>query len=77
MSTAVTERPLEKIVRRIHDFFLPPPKPKHFELRFMTWAEADKLLREKTPGWQLAIPEEHRNRVIGMVYLERVETPNG
>lgn len=40
-------------------------------MRFVTYPEGDRLIREE--GWQLALPEEDRNRVFGMVYVERVE----
>jgi hypothetical protein len=46
-----------------------PPRPKRLELRFVTYAEGDKLVRE---GWAIA-KEEDRNRLIGWVYLERLE----
>lgn len=48
-----------------------PPKRKRLELRFLPYAEADKLLRENS-AWTLA-KEEDTNRQIGMVYLERLE----
>jgi hypothetical protein len=37
------------------------------EVRFVSWEEGDKLLRD---GWRLA-KEEDRNLQIGMVYVER------
>lgn len=35
-----------------------PPKPKRLELRYVEYSEAEKLLRDRTAGWRLAIPEE-------------------
>lgn len=49
------------------------PKPKRLEVRFVTWFEGDRLIREE--GWQLAVPEEDRNHVLGWVWIERVEKP--
>jgi len=49
--------------------FLFRPKPKRIELRFVNYAEGDKLVRE---GWTIA-NEEDANRVFGMVYVERLE----
>jgi|SRR6266550_44382 len=49
------------------------PKARRLELRFVSYGEADKLIRE---GWQLAIPEEDNNHVFGWVFVERRETPN-
>lgn len=63
---------MKTIFRSIHDFFSPPPKPQRLELRCVTWAEGDRLIRSNQK-WQLAIPEEDHNLVIGMVYLERVD----
>lgn len=50
---------------------------RHLEIRFLSYAEGDKLIREsagKTFGeqWRLA-KEEDTNNVIGWVYLERKE----
>jgi hypothetical protein len=39
------------------------------ELRFVSYQEADRLMREDAT-WKLA-PEEDHNREIGMVYIER------
>lgn len=47
-------------------------KPKRLELRFVSYAEGDRLSRE---GWVIAKEEDH-NKVPGFVYLERLETPN-
>lgn len=46
-------------------------KPKRLEMRFVNYTEGDRLIREE--GWQLALPEEDSNRILGMVYVERVE----
>ena len=46
-------------------------KPKRLELRYLSYAEADRLIRETRGAWTIA-PEEDRNRVLGMVYLERL-----
>lgn len=47
-------------------------KRARLELRFLTWAEADALIRETNGGWTIA-PEEDRNPRLGMVYLELLE----
>ncbi|HEY1723993.1 MAG TPA: hypothetical protein VGF89_01115 [Steroidobacteraceae bacterium] len=44
------------------------------ELVYVTWAQADRMLRDPSGGWSLA-PEEDRNRVLGMAYLERRRPP--
>ena len=45
------------------------PKPRG-EIRFVSYSEADALLR--TGEWKLAIPEEDHNRVFNRVYVERI-----
>ena len=45
---------------------------KRLELRYVTYAEGDRLIRETPGAWTIA-PEEDGNRQIGMVYLERLE----
>ncbi len=45
------------------------PRKKRLELRFLPYAEADKLIRETNGAWTIA-PEEDENRRIGFVYLE-------
>ena len=52
--------------------FTPKPKPKRLELRFVNYTEGDRLVRE---GWTIA-REEDNNHAFGMVYLERLESPN-
>jgi hypothetical protein len=46
-------------------------KPKRLELRYLSYAEADRLIRETQGAWTIA-PEEDGNHVFGMVYLERL-----
>ena len=58
---------LERMVRRIC-----APKPKRLELKLATYSEAEGLLKQ---GWTLA-PEEDHNHAIGLVYLERLDSPN-
>ena len=58
---------LHRLVRRIC-----APKPKRLELKLATYSEAEGLLKQ---GWTLA-PEEDRNHAIGLVYLERLDSPN-
>lgn len=63
---------------RVRDLFeaawkgLRPPSRKRLELRFLSYAEADKLIRETSGAWTIA-KEEDNNRCIGWVYLERRE----
>lgn len=47
------------------------PKRARLEIRFLTYAAADKLIRETNGAWTIA-PEEDKNTLIGMVYLERL-----
>lgn len=47
------------------------PKNIRVELRFVTWEEAEVLLRDPKGGWTIA-KEEDGNEVLGMVYLEKV-----
>ena len=61
---AMAQRPLERVVRL---FF--KPKRKRLELRFVTYAESEPLLKA---GWTIA-PEEDHNRHIGKVWLELLE----
>lgn len=51
--------------------FCQPPR-KRLELRFLSYADADKLIRETNGAWTIA-KEEDNNRCIGWVYLERLE----
>jgi hypothetical protein len=53
------------------------PAYRRLELKFVTWHEADALIRQnsKEPPplrWEIA-PEEDHNRRIGFVYIERKE----
>ena len=48
------------------------PKPKRLELRYLSYTEADKLIRETSGAWTIA-KEEDTNHVLGWVYLERLE----
>jgi len=49
-------------------------KPERLELRFLTYAAADNLIRETGGAWTIA-HEEDRNRCVGMVYLELLAKP--
>ena len=49
------------------------PKARRLEFRYLSYAAADRLIRETQGAWTIA-PEEDRNSVIGMVYLERLDT---
>lgn len=51
--------------------FRGPPKRKRLEIRFMSYGEADKLIREGE--WTVAWEEEDENKGIGGVWLERLE----
>lgn len=44
-------------------------KPKRLELRCVSYIKGNELLRQ---GWTIA-PEEDHNRIIGTVWLERLE----
>lgn len=53
-------------------------KYRRLEIKCCTYATGDILIRQNVgkpecEQWVLAIPEEDRNRVIGVVYLERRE----
>lgn len=45
------------------------PKPKRLELRYVTYSEGENLVRQ---GWTIS-PEEDKNFVNGMVFLELLE----
>lgn len=47
-------------------------RPKRLEIRFLSYADADKLIRETNGAWTIA-KEEDRNHVFGWVYLELLE----
>lgn len=49
-----------------------PPKRKRLELRFLSYPDADKLIRETNGAWTVT-PEEDRNQRYGWVYLELLE----
>lgn len=49
-----------------------PPKRKRLELRYLSYSEADKLIRETNGAWTIS-KEEDSNRCIGWVYLELLE----
>lgn len=49
-----------------------PRKRKRLEMRFLSYAEADKLIRDTNGAWTIA-KEEDTNRYLDMVYLERLE----
>ena len=51
-------------------------RPKRVELRYLTYAEADRLIRETRGAWTIA-PEEDTNACLGMVYLELLARPAG
>lgn len=64
---------VRRIRRRLDRLVGRKPKPKRLELRFVPYyPDGDKLCRE---GWVIAKEEDH-NRMIGFVFLERLETPN-
>lgn len=68
---------LEKFVGRIRAHLFPHKfKRTRIEIRFITWEEANKLLREANGDWRLAYPEEDYNKTPNMVYLERVTNTN-
>lgn len=55
----------------IKSLFTRKPKKRRVEIRCLTYAEADKLIRETNGAWTIA-PEEDKNKMIGIVYLERL-----
>lgn len=57
------------MLNKIKSFLGLTEKPKRLELRFVNYSEGDRLIRE---GWKIA-DEEDNNRVIGWIYLERLE----
>jgi len=58
--------------RWIAHFFI--RKAERLEVRFLTYAAADNLIKETGGAWTIA-PEEDRNRCPGMVYLELLVKP--
>lgn len=62
--------------RRLQRFVGLRSKPKRLELRLLPYGEADAILRDPGMGsWRIAKEEDH-NRMIGYVFLERIEQPN-
>lgn len=59
------------ILRRCYQW-LTKPKPKRAELRYLSYLDADKLIRETNGAWTIA-KEEDTNRCLGWVYLERLQ----
>lgn len=55
----------------VRSLFTPKPSVKRLELRFCSYNEADALIKAN-PAWRVA-QEEDKNRLIGWVYIERVE----
>lgn len=53
--------------RKLWKRLFSPADPR--EVVFVNYAEGDRLLR-KGEGWRIA-PEEDKNRIQGMVWLER------
>jgi len=47
-------------------------RQKRLELRFVSYADADILIRESPDEWKIA-KEEDANPRLGWVYLERIE----
>jgi hypothetical protein len=47
-------------------------KPKRIELKLLSWSDADNLIRRTNGAWTIA-KEEDKNKVIGMVWLERLQ----
>lgn len=67
---------MNKKLRRL--FFRFFPCYRRLDLRFVTYREADDLIREshgksESLQWIIASKEEDRNHMIGMVYIERRE----
>jgi hypothetical protein len=62
------------IIRILKMFGFNKPKLRRAELHLVPFVEADKLLRENS-GWRIAVREEDKNFIFGMVYLERMELP--
>lgn len=55
----------------IKSLFTRTPRKQRAELRCLSYADADKLIRETNGAWTIA-PEEDKNRIIGIVYIERL-----
>jgi len=50
--------------------------PKKRELKFLSWRDADYLMKQNVGVWTIA-PEEDNNTVMGMVWIERLEHDHG
>lgn len=59
------------MIQFIRSLFGLKPKKRRAELRCLPYDQADKLIRETNGAWTIA-PEEDKNKVIGIVYLERL-----
>lgn len=75
MHTRATCFQMLKRIRKI--FFWIVPTYRRFEVGCFNYSDADKLIREsvgkpENEQWVIA-PEEDRNRVVGIVYLESRE----
>lgn len=46
--------------------------PKRIDLRFVDYGEADKIIKSNPDSWRIAREEDH-NRILGMVWIERIE----
>jgi hypothetical protein len=51
-------------------------RPKRLAVRVLTYAEADRLIKDTAGAWTIA-PEEDQNRCVGVVWLELLEKPVG
>jgi hypothetical protein len=60
------------MIQFLKSLFTRKPRKRRAELRCLTYEAADKLIRETKGAWTIA-PEEDKNKVIGIVYLERLE----
>ncbi len=47
-------------------------KRKRIELRFLSYSQADELIKETNGAWTIA-KEEDSNHLLGWVYLELLE----
>lgn len=59
------------MIQFLKSLFTRKPKKVRAELRCCTYSEADKLIRETNGAWTIA-PEEDKNKMIGIVYIERL-----
>lgn len=58
-----------RVIKKILSLFAPKKKMRRVALKFVSYYEGDKLIKE---GWTLP-KEENTNRVLGMVFLEKLE----